>query len=376
MIMEELENRQLPPLLVGGDGSVAEDEAGWLVRRSEIAEILQHSYCGYEPPLHPVVEGRVVVEDTKASFGGKAIYQKVDICSRLGSSCVEMQEFTFPCHFIRPKHMEKPPVFVYISFSPLVVDELIPVEEILDSGFAVVSFYYQDVAPDTADNFVNGIAHAYGRNPYDSWGKIRMWAWAASRVMDYLQTLDCIDKSRIAVVGHSRLGKTALVAGAFDERFSLTISNDSGGAGAAVFRGKKGEMVKNFRSGTSGHWFAGNFAQYAKREDELPFDMHFLLAMVAPRNLYVCSASEDAHADPKSEFLGCLGASPVYEKIYGRKGLVLDEEGKEAAEKMPERAFALPEGNIGYHMRQGTHNLSRYDWQKFMEYRNMPEHIC
>lgn len=370
MIKEELERRQLPEVLRMENGEQVCDEAAWELRRAEIAEILQHNFCGYEPPLKPRVEGRVMAEDVKTAFSGKAIYQKLDICSTINSTIVDMKSFTFPCHFVRPKDVEKPPVFVYISFSGSVVDELIPMEEILDHGFAVASYYYQDIVPDTDDNFVNGLATAYGRNPYDSWGKVRMWAWAASRIMDYLQTLDDIDRERIAVIGHSRLGKTALVAGAFDSRFSLTISNDSGGAGAAIFRGKTGEKVKNFRTGTSSHWFAGNFRQYAKRENELPFDMHYLLSLIAPRNLYVCSAKEDGHADPKSEFLSCVAASSVYEEIFHKKGLVWK------GDRIPEEAVTLPEGMIGYHMREGHHFLSRYDWQRFMEYRNMPEHIC
>ena len=233
--------------------------------------------------------------------------------------------FTFPCHFAKPKNVAKPPVFVYLSFSDSFVDELLPVEEIIDGGFAVAAFYYQNIAPDTDDNFMNGLALSYGRNPFDAWGKVRMWAWGASRVLDYLYTRDDVDLSRAAVVGHSRLGKAALVCGAFDERFSLVISNDSGGAGAAIFRGKTGEMVKNFRGGTSGHWFAGNFRNYVrKQEDEMPFDMHFLLSMIAPRNLYVCSAKEDLHADPKSEFLSCVAASEVYH-FLGKEGLVADD---------------------------------------------------
>ena len=370
MIEEELEKRALPELLVNGQGERVTNEEMWTVRREEIADVLQHEFCGYVPPLNPKVEGTVVVENDRAYFGGKAIYQKIYICSHINSCNPEMGAFTFPCHFLRPKDVVNPPVFVYISFSRAVVDELIPMEEILDNGFAVASFYYQDVAPDTDDDCVNGIAASYNRNPFDAGGKIRMWAWAASRVMDYLQSLDCIDKERIAVVGHSRLGKTALMAGAFDTRFSLTISNDSGGAGAAIFRGKTGEMVKNFRGGVSGTWFAGNFKNYVRRENEMPFDMHYLLSMVAPRNLYVCSAKEDGHADPKSEFLGCAATGIVYEEIYKKAGLVVEDN------KIPEEVITLPKGNIGYHMRDGHHFLTRYDWQKFMEYRNMPEHIC
>jgi len=360
---EELVRRNLPQLLEFSDGRKVENSEQWNERRSEIAEILQHNYCGYEPPLKPVVTGNITKEDDRTAFAGKALYQKIDITCQLSTG-----SFTFPCHFAKPKNVEKPPVFVYLSFSDCFVDELLPVEEILDEGFAIASFYYQNIAPDTDDNFMNGIALSYGRNPFDAWGKVRMWAFGASRVLDYLYTRDDLDLSRAAVVGHSRLGKAALVCGAFDDRFSLVISNDSGGAGAAIFRGKEGEMVKNFRGGTSGHWFAGNFRNYVRKETEMPFDMHFLLAMTAPRNLYVCSAKEDLHADPKSEFLSCMAVSEVYD-LFGKKGFVSEDE-------IPTEPVTYHEGNVGYHMRDGHHFLSRYDWRKFMEYRNNPAHIC
>lgn len=359
---EELIRRKLPDVLEFSDKRRA-DCSNWQERKKEIAEILQHNYCGYEPPINPHVKGIVTREDNRTAFAGKALYQKIDIQCELS-----MGSFTFPCHFAKPKKIANPPVFLYISFSDSFVDELLPVEEILDNGFAVASFYYQNVAPDTDDNFMNGIALSYGRNPFDAWGKVRMWGWGASRVLDYLCTRDDIDTNRVAVVGHSRLGKAALVCGAFDERFSLVISNDSGGAGAAIFRGKNGEMVKNFRAGTSGHWFAGNFKNYVRRENEMPFDMHYLLSMVAPRNLYVCSAKDDLHADPKSEFLSCVAASEVY-KLLGLKGLVADDE-------IPTEEVTYHDGNIGYHMRDGHHFLSRYDWKKFIDYRKNPMHIC
>lgn len=360
---EELKRRNLPDALTFEDGGKVKTKEEWQTRRDEIAEILQHYYCGYEPPIKPQVTGKVVYEDARAAFAGKALYQKIEIESKLTTG-----SFTFPCHLIRPKNAERAPVFVYLSFSSFIVDELLPAEEIIDAGFAVAHFYYQDLAPDTADDFSNGIALSYGRNPFDAWGKVRMWAWGASRIMDYLQTREEFDKERIAVVGHSRLGKAALVCGAFDQRFSLVVSNDSGGAGAAIFRGKEGEMVKNFRGGTSGHWFAGNFKNYVRKEDEMPFDMHYLLAMIAPRNLYVCSAKEDGHADPKSEFLSCMAASPVYE-LLGETGFV-------AEDKIPQGVVSYHSGAIGYHMREGSHFLSRYDWQKFIEYRNNPAHLC
>lgn len=358
-----LDERNLPDLLTFVNGNRVENEQMWNERRQEIADILQHNYCGYEPPINAKVTGNVTVENERTAFAGKALYQKIDIQCQLSTG-----SFTFPCHFAKPKNIDNPPVFVYLSFSDSFVDELLPVEEILDEGFAVASFYYQNIAPDTDDNFMNGIALSYGRNPYDAWGKVRMWAWGASRVMDYLMEREDVDTDRVAVVGHSRLGKAALVCGAFDERFSLVISNDSGGAGAAIFRGKEGEMVKNFRGGTSGHWFAGNFKNYVRKENEMPFDMHFLLSMIAPRNLYVCSAKEDLHADPKSEFLSCVATSKVYE-LLGKSGFISPDE-------IPDEPVSFHEGSIGYHLRDGHHFLSRYDWRKFMEYRNNPEHIC
>lgn len=362
-VCEQLKRRRLPDVLSFEDGRKVENKEMWLERRAEISEILQHNYCGYEPPIKPQVTGIVTKEDNRTAFAGKALYQKIDIQCKLSTG-----SFTFPCHFVKPKNIAKPPVFVYLSFSDSFVDELLPVEEIIDEGFAVASFYYQNIAPDTDDNFMNGIALSYGRNPFDAWGKVRMWAWGASRVMDYITTRDDINIERTAVVGHSRLGKAALVCGAFDERFSLVISNDSGGAGAAIFRGKQGEMVKNFRGGTSGHWFAGNFRNYVRREDEMPFDMHYLLSMIAPRNLYVCSAIEDLHADPRSEYLSCVAAGKVYE-IFDKSGFV-------ACEVIPDSAASFHEGNIGYHIREGHHFLSRYDWKQFIEYRNNPLHIC
>ena len=360
---DELKRRNLPELLKFADGRAVDSEELWNERRAEIAEILQHNYCGYEPPIKAKVTGNITKEDERTAFAGKAVYQKMDIQCELSTG-----SFTFPSHFAKPKNVANPPVLVYLSFSDSFVDELLPVEEIIDGGFAVAAFYYQNIAPDTDDNFMNGIALSYGRNPFDAWGKVRMWAWGASRVLDYLYTRDDVDLSRAAVVGHSRLGKAALVCGAFDERFSLVISNDSGGAGAAIFRGKTGEMVKNFRGGTSGHWFAGNFRNYVRKEDEMPFDMHFLLSMIAPRNLYVCSAKEDLHADPKSEFLSCVAASEVYH-FLGKEGLVADD-------VIPQNPVTYHDGNIGYHLRDGSHFLSRYDWNKFMEYRNNEKHIC
>ena len=360
MIEDELKLRALPDLLTMEDGTKVTEITQWEKRRVEIREILDNFYAGIVPPLRAKTKGKVLVTDEEA-FAGKAVYHHLDIeLDTVGGS------FQFCAHMALPKHVSKPPVFLYISFEPELVTEFSPVEEIIDAGYGFVSFYYQDVAPDTDSRFLNGVAKLYNRNPFDSWGTISMWAWAASRVMDYLQTLDFIDTERIAVVGHSRLGKTALWAGACDQRFSMVISNDSGGGGAALFRGKVGEKLQNFNHGASKYWFCGNFLDFAENEEHMPFDQHFLLSLVAPRNLYVCSAALDEWADPVSEFLGAAAASEAYE-VFGMKGLVTPDQ-------FPKAPTSLHEGQIGYHIRKGTHYLSRYDWNQFIEYRNL--HRC
>lgn len=362
MLEELLKERKLPALLVNEQGEPVETPRQWEERRKEVRQILFSNMFGFCQVHTKSVEGKIEKHDKKL-FGKKAVYDRVKVQ-------VEMEEgsFAFPCHLVLPKTEQKVPVFVYISFERGYMEELLPTEEIIDHGFGVAAFCYQDIATDANDGCTQGMSVFGGRCREDAWGKIAMWAWAASRVVDVLIEREEIDAKRIAIAGHSRAGKAALVAGALDERFSCVISNDSGGGGAAIFRGKEGEMVKNFRGGSSALWFAPKFPEYAEREAEMPFDMHFLTALTAPRNLYIASGSEDFYADPKSEFLNAVETSRVYE-LYGLKGLVTPDE-------LPKADAPLSEGMIGYHMRTGGHFLSRYDWQQFMAYRNHPAHIC
>lgn len=277
--------------------------------------------------------------------------------------------FSFPFELVLPKKSgdregKGCPVFVYLGFTPEPADGI--GEEIVDYGYALAHINYQEIAPDKDDGFANGLGSFCRRNPFDGWGKIGMWAYGASRVMDYLLDEAKLDAKRIAVLGHSRLGKTALWCGALDERFSLVISNDSGGGGAALFRGKMGERIANLAGKGSGHWFCGNFLQYANQEQKLPFDQHFLLALTAPRHLYVASAALDDWADPHSELLSCLAAGPAYE-ICGVPGLILPEEIQKPEALLPD--WGYHQGNIGYHIRSGTHHLGREDWRLVIEYR-------
>ena len=354
MLAELMRERDLMPVW-------DEKTTDWESRRKEIAELLCREEYGFMPKTHDKMTW--AEETAPYTFcAGRAEHKKVTLTVHFGEDA-----FSFPIYTSIPKKAGKLPFFVLLNFRDSVPDQYLPVEEICDRGYAVISFCYNDVTEDrptkdlASDPLMEILYKGIEKQPWHA-GKLRVWAWAASRALDYALTLDTLDPARAFVVGHSRLGKAALVAGMLDERFELTISNDSGCSGAAVSRGKKGETVKRITE-VFPHWFCENYYNYAGKEADMPFDQHFLVAAMAPRYVYAASAEEDEWADPESEYLSCYGAGQVYARL-GLPGFVCED-------RLPRAGDICHEGRIGYHMRTGAHFLSREDWNRFMDYADM-----
>ena len=346
MLKELLKERDIPPLLA----------------REKMLDILQKEEYGYMPPK----PDKMTFEESREFFrsgrsakdncAGKATIKRVDItCELLGKS------FTFPVLSAVPTKEGKHPFFIVLNFGRTAPDMYLPAEEIIDNGFAFFMICYEDITGDDGD-FTNGLAgvlYENGVRKADDAGKIAMWAWAAQRVMDYAETLDCLDMAHSCVCGHSRLGKTAMLTAATDERFAFAHSNNSGCSGAAITRGKEGEHVKNICKNFS-YWFCENYKAYIENEDKMPFDQHYLAACIAPRYLSVASAENDKWADPDSEMLTCVAASEAYEKM-NKTGFVCED-------RLPKVGDVYHHGSIGYHLRDGEHYFSRYDWNMVMEF--------
>nr|MDA3924245.1 acetylxylan esterase [Kiritimatiellia bacterium] len=239
-----------------------------------------------------------------------------------------------------------------------------PAEQIVERGYAALAFKNAELDPDFADGFTNGVHQIFQPDPKmrksDSWATLAAWAWGASRVMDWMETEPLIDAKHVGVLGHSRGGKASLWCGAQDQRFALTISNDSGCGGAKLNRMNlpKSESIAIITK-RLGYWFCDKFKEYAGNEDKLPVDQHMLIALMAPRLVYVASASGDDWAGQPGEFRSCVLASPAW-KLYGLKGL------EQTIFPQPDSPIQI--GCVGYHMRSGKHNLTEYDWKCYMDF--------
>ena len=382
----------LPDPLITASGDVVSEPSQWAsIRRPEILTLFEEHVYGRTPP-GPFPVSVSVDEEESQALDGAARRKQVTVRLRGEEAWPGIRVLVY-----LPAGAEGPvPVFLALNYygnqsihpdpAILLSDRWMrqnddfgivdnrateasrgvrrsrwPVESILARGYGLVTAYYGDVDPDFDDGFRNGVHAVLDQEGTErdasAWGSIGAWAWGLSRIMDYLATDPDVDAGRVAVMGHSRLGKTALWAGAQDERFAMVISNDSGAGGAALSRRRFGETVRAINEGFP-HWFNDRFTEYDGREDQLPVDQHMLLSLIAPRPLYVASAVEDRWADPRGEFLSLHHAAPVY-------GLF---EALAFPTEWPEVGVPAVEGRLGYHVRPGVHDVTEYDWERFMDF--------
>jgi hypothetical protein len=381
----------LPDPLVDASGKPVATADAWNGhRRQEVMDLFADQVYGRAPAGEVAVKMEILEEDDKA-LGGAATRRQIRLHWKRGEKSLPVDVLMYI-----PNRKSGPvPTFVGLNFhgnhttnkdrqivlpkswvrnSGPVKDNRAseagrasaagrwPVEAIVARGYAVATVYYGDIDPDFDDGFKNGV-HGLFRDESqewagDAWGSIAGWSWGLSRVVDFLETQKSdVDAGRIILMGHSRLGKTALWAGATEERFALVISNDSGCGGAALSRRRFGETVERINTSFP-HWFNDNFQAYNGKEDELPVDQHMLVALVAPRPVLVCSAAGDRWADPHGEFLAARHADSVY-RLLGTDGI--------ARKEMPGVNDPIM-SRIGYHIRPGKHDVTTRDWTVYMDF--------
>ena len=366
----------LPDPLRLSNGDEVKDTVEWInKRRPEILSLFETEMFGKTPDRKIQARYTIVSVDTMA-LNGMAIRKQVRIEFPSEPKAPSLMLLIY-----LPKSQKPVPVFLGLNFDgnhTIINDAGImvsgawqasthargedslswPVKSIVGHGFALATIYYGEIVEDENNGFRNGIQPVFyspgqtSPKP-DEWGAIGAWAWGLSRAMDYLEKDESVDSKKVAVFGHSRLGKTALWAGAQDSRFALVISNNSGCGGAALSKRIFGETVGSINA-MFPHWFCGNFKKYNDKEGDLPMDQHMLIALIAPRPVYVTSAQDDLWADPKGEFLGALNANPVY-RLFGKEGLPVSV--------MPPVNSPVM-GTLGYHIRTGPHALTYYDWDQ------------
>ncbi len=387
----------LPDVLVTQAGDRVSDAKTWNeVRRPELLRLFQEHVYGVSPEAVPLTSR--IVSTKNDACDGHAVRREIDLTIGSGEQALTIgllvytpvkAESSVPCFlglnfqgnhsidadpsiriptsWMRDKKDGKTDGHRATAAGRGAASSRWSPERIVRRGYGLVTIYYGDIDPDFDDGFENGIHRQFakwnrGVAAESRWGSIAGWAYGLSRALDYLQTDPLINGKRVAVIGHSRLGKTALWAGATDPRFAMVISNDSGCGGAALSRRAVGETVGRINSSFP-HWFNDKFNEYNEKESELPVDQHQLIALIAPRPVCVASATQDEWADPKGEYLSCVAADPVY-RLLGTSGLGGDRPSPE----MPAAEQPIQTGMISYHLRSGRHDLSSYDWDRYMDF--------
>jgi hypothetical protein len=377
----------LPDPLVFNNGSKVTNKSQWDKRREEILQIFKNQIYGTCPDWHGKIQATEISKKENA-LNGLAVRKEIKLTLINGNKEVDMLMLLYLPNSATPVPLfmgynfggnhsvtDEPDVAIATSWMRTndangIIDHKATeagrgkaasswqIKEIVSRGYGLATIYYGDVDPDYDDGFKNGVHSLYDlHRDSTSWGSIAAWAWGLSRAMDYLETVPAVDAKKVIVMGHSRLGKTSLWAGATDKRFAIVISNESGYGGAAISRRLFGETVGDMNQ-TFPHWFCDNFKKYNNKEANLPIDQHELIALIAPRPVYVASAEQDLWSDPKGEFLSCIGASPVY-VLLGKEGF--------RAKEMPAVNNPIT-GSIGYHIRTGIHDVTLYDWQRFLDF--------
>lgn len=384
---------KLPSPLVNLDGRSITTREEWAkTRRDEVLQLFKDHVYGEFPERLPDQFFEVLSVDSFA-FNGKAILKQIRIYFNKKSS----QSMDLLLYL--PKYVQHPvPVFAGANFygnqttssneNIYITDKWVrkmsndrnhmivnnratalsrgyhsdrwQIESVIERGYGLATIYYGDLEPDHSKGWLSGIRSELESDlaikPSD-WSAIGAWAWGLCRMMDYLESDKTIDASKVILMGHSRLGKAALWAGANDQRFAAVISNNSGEGGAALARRWYGETINRINSNYP-YWFSNNYKQYNYKPDLMPVDQHMLLSLIAPRPLYVASAVEDLWADPKGEFLSAVYAEEVY-NLFDKEGL--------GVEDMPPIDHPVGE-TIHYHIRSGKHAITRYDWLQYLDF--------
>lgn len=364
----------LPDPLITAEGNRISTPEEWMnIRRPQILSLFSNLIYGHIPtPEKPIQTEFEVVNKDMEFMNGKATRKDIAIRFSNEYGAVDMLVLAFV-----PNQTNKPtPAIMLHSFNNTRSHDFDPhpkhsgrlrngwpLGELLDRGYAFVVVYQQDLVGHNEVEFLGGIHRLFYKEGQSfpkaqEWGVLSAVAWGAMRAMDYIETDTDIDHARVAIMGHSKMGKAALWTAAQDQRFALAISAQSGCAGAALWRRKSGETLEKMVTRFP-YWLCRNAWKFVNQEEDLPIDQHMLLALIAPRPVYVASGVEDTWADPHGEYLSAYHASQVYE-LLGKKGL--------SSQKRPEPNQPILEGDVGYHIRPGGHSVELYDWEMFLKF--------